>query len=303
VRFAPPVVEGPAGAANSTADAKKPAATAERRNNAATAAAFIVAATLLGTAVARAQALPPIEPIRISTLTADSTTSVFPTVTTTMGPIIAKTFTIWTEQMDSHVVRVSAFERDGWLPRTVFQTTRNTPAACTPALGERAVFKGMSDALEQQARDACNHAREQEAGKLITEITKALTTAWRAAPLVDPKHGHSCTAFLDALAAAARAPAGTLIVIVSDTEETCKTDANPVPRDAGGADVIIILVPSNTDMGPGVSAADRFNAKKAQLHKIAPWLRVILAPTDVESYRLPTPPPAAPVTRISFWQR
>jgi hypothetical protein len=302
--LAPPLVDGPAGvAANPTADAKKPAGTAERRNNAATAAALILATTLLGTAVAHAQTLPPTEPVKISSLNADSTTSIFPTITATMGPIIAQSFTIWTEQIGAHVVRVSTFERDGWLPRTILQTTRNVPTACAPTLGERAVFKGMSDALEQQARDACNHAREQEADRLTTAITNALTSAWHTPPIVDATKGHSCTAFLDALAAAARAPAGHLIVIVSDTEETCKSNTNPVPRDAAGADVIIILVPSNTDMGPGVSAADRFNAKKAQLHKIAPWLRTILAPADVESYRLPIPPPAVPVTRISFWQR
>jgi hypothetical protein len=30
------------------------------------------------------------------------------------------------------------------------------------------------------------------------------------------------------------------------------------------------MLPSNTDMGPGVSAGTRFNAKKAHLQKIAP---------------------------------
>jgi hypothetical protein len=170
-------------------------------------------------------------------------------------------------------------------------------------MGERAVFKGMSEALEQRARDACKRAQDQQSDRIASAITKALDIAWHAPPLVDAKKGYSCTAFLDALAAAARAPAGSLIVIVSDTEETCRTSGNLVPRAAAGAEVIIILVPSKMDMGPGASAADRFAAKKAQLDKTAPWLRVILAPADVESYRLPTPPPAAPVTTVGFWQR
>jgi hypothetical protein len=275
---------------------------AERRTDAATAAVLVLAASLLGTSVARAQAPPPTAPLRISTLVADCTASLFPSVATTMGPIVARSFTTWTEQMGSRLVRVSSFERDGWLPRTILQTTR-IETACAPTQGERAVFRGIGDALAQQARDACDHTRAKEADRITTEVTKALTLAWHAPPIVDPKEGRSCTAFKDMLASAARIPAGNLVVIAGDTEETCRNGADPVPDRAAGAEVIIILVPSKTDMGPGVSAASRFTAKKAYLEQVAPWLRAILAPADVETYRLPIAPPVAPVTKISFWQR
>jgi hypothetical protein len=61
---------------------------------------------------------------------------------------------------------------------------------------------------------------------------------------------------------------------------------NAVPERATGGLVIIILLPSKTDMGPGVSAAARFNTKKAHLLKIAPWITAILSPAEVETYRL-----------------
>jgi hypothetical protein len=75
-------------------------------------------------------------------------------------------------------------------------------------------------------------------------------------------------------------------VILSDTEETCNKSTNPVPSHSAGALVIIILVPSTADLGPGVSAAARFNAKKARLERLAPWVCAVLAPSEVETYRL-----------------
>jgi hypothetical protein len=267
------------------------------------AAALILGAVLLGPAVAHAQTLPPTERVKSSILRVDSTSSIFPTIIDTMGPIIAQSFTTWTEQIGAHVVRVSTFERDGWLPRTILQTTWNMPSACAPIQGERTIFKGMADALGLQARELCSYAQNKMTDQITHEITKALTIAWHSAPMVGPQHGLSCTAFKDMLASTARIPTGNLVTIVSDTEETCRNDTNPVPTQAEGAEVIIILVPSKTDMGPGVSAASRFTAKKAYLEKLAPWVRAILAPADVEFYRLPIAPPEVPVTKISFWQR
>jgi hypothetical protein len=129
----PPPAEGPTGtAANPPGNENNLAAIPERRSNAATAAVLVLATSLFGTSTARAQAPPPSPPIRIAGLTMDSTTSVYPSVATTMGPVIANSFMIWVEQMGSDVVRVSTFERDGWLPRTVFQTPRTTQSPARP---------------------------------------------------------------------------------------------------------------------------------------------------------------------------
>jgi hypothetical protein len=292
--IAPPLIDGPTGTAVTPLPGPR---------NIGTAAALTLGIVLFGIPAARAQYTPPAP---ISIVDVDSTASIFPSVASTLGPTVAQAVTTWSEQNDSHILRVATFERDGWLPRTIMQTTRNIPIACTPTGGEHAIFKGINDAIEEQARNECNHAREQEANKVTAQLTKALATAWHAQPLVDPKQGRSCTAFQDMLASAARIPPGNLVVILTDTEETCKKDNSTVPDHSMGANVVIILVPSKADMGPGVSAANKFDAKKANLEKVAPWIRAILAPTDVEMYRLPTttPPPHAPhATTVGFWQR
>jgi hypothetical protein len=70
-------------------------------------------------------------------------------------------------------------------------------ALCAATRTEASVFRGMHDAVEQQARDTCNRARTTEAEHITTDVTKAITNAWHAPPLVDRKHGQSCTAFQD----------------------------------------------------------------------------------------------------------
>jgi voltage-gated potassium channel Kch len=297
----PPRSQGPAGAAALPAPPPTPAG--DHRNDAGTAAAFILFASLLGTMTARAQAPQPIEPVRIANLTLDSTTSLFPSVAETMTPIIARAFATWTAQMEFTTLRVSTFERDGWLPRIILQTTWNPANLCATTIAEGNVFRGMREAAEQHARDTCNRARTSEAERITTEIIKAITNAWHAPPLVDPKHGRSCTAFQDLLASTARIPAGNLYVITTDTEETCNNTTNPVPYQSVGAVVIIILVPSKTDMGPGVSAATRFTAKKAHVERIAPWVRAILAPAEVDTYRLPVrQQPVLPTAKVTLWK-
>jgi hypothetical protein len=263
--------------------------------NARTTTGIILAITLLGVPAARAQYAPPAP---MSMVSVDSTISIFPSVATTLGPIVAQAVTTWSEQNHSRILRVETFERDGWLPRTIMQTTIGTSAACAPISGEHVIFTGINNALEAATNQKCDHARQQEATRITTQITKALATAWTAPPLIDPKHGRSCTAFEDMLASAARIPTGNLMVIITDTEETCKKDKNAGLNHSMRADLIIILVPSKTDMGPGVSAADKFNTKKAHLEKIAPWHRAILAPTDVEFYRLQTSPTAPIVAKV-----
>ena len=294
---APPRSQGPAGAAAALPEPPRPTS-----DHTTTAATLILAATLFGAMPARAQALQPSEPVRIANLTLDSTSSLFPSVTETMTPIIATAFATWTEAMGFTNLRVSTFERDGWVPRVILQTTRTPNAQCATTRTEGSVFRGMRDAIEQQAHDTCNRARTTEAERVTRDITRAITNAWHTPPLVDPKHGQSCTAFQDLLASTARIPTGNLHVIVGDTEETCNTTTNPVPHQSAGAVVIIILVPSKTDMGPGISAATRFSAKKAHLERIAPWVRAILAPAEVDTYRIPVrPQPPVPTTKVTFW--
>ena len=289
--IAPPLNNGPTGAMVTPLRVPQ---------NAGTIAGVNLALLVFGNPAARAQNAPP----PMSIVDADSTTSVFPSVANTLVPIIAQAVTTWSEQNGSRNVRVATFERDGWLPRTIMQTTTNTPTACTPTGGEHAIFRGINDAIEEEAREKCEHARHQEAGRTTVALTKALTTAWSAQPVPGPKHGRSCTAFEDMLANAARIPAGNLVVIITDAEETCKKNDNPAPKESMGADVILIIVPSKTDMGPGVSAAERFEAKKAALKRLAPWVTAILAPADVETYRLRVPPPPVPgAVRVGFWQR
>jgi hypothetical protein len=289
--IAPPLTGGPTGAVVTRLPVPRNAGT--------TTAGIILAITVFGIPPARAQnPMPP-----MSVVDVDSTTSIFPSVATTLGPIVAQAVTTWSEQNDSRILRVATFERDGWLPRTIMQTTTNTPATCTPTGGEHAIFKGINNAIEKEAREKCGHARQEEETRIAAELTKALATAWTALPLIDPKHGRSCTAFEDMLANAARIPTGNLVVIITDTEETCKKNDNPAPKRSMGADVIIILVPSKADMGPGVSAAERFNAKKAAIQRTAPWITATLAPADVETHRLPVPPRPAPrAETVGFWK-
>jgi hypothetical protein len=289
--IAPPLTGGPAGAVVTPLPVPR---------NAGTIAGVILAFVLFGIPAAHAQNAPP----PMSIVDADSTTSVLPSVANTLVPIIAQAVTTWSEQNGSRIVRVATFERDGWLPRTIMQTTINTPTACTPTGGEHAIFKGINDAIEKEAREKCERARHQETTRVTAALTTALAKAWTAHPLTDPKHGRSCTAFEDMLANAARIPTGNLVVIITDTEETCKKNDNSVPKQSMGADVIVILVPSKTDMGPGVSAAERFNTKRAALKKMAPWIAAILAPADVENHRLRVPQrPMAAAMQVGFWQR
>jgi hypothetical protein len=301
--FGEPTRRGPDGAAAipSSAEANRPLGI--RGIDIGTAGMLLLALSFAGATLARAQSV-----TRVTTpmadLRLDSTASLFRSVADSMSPILVHAITLWVQQEGAQIVRVSTFERDGWLPRTIMEISRTaTPGACASQLGERAIFRGMSEALEQQARAACNQAQATDAVQMRSALTKAISVAWHAPPLVKPERGRSCTALLDALAAAATAPAGVLIVIATDGEETCNSATNPVPDHAAGADVIIVLVPSKSDMGPGVSAAGRFTVKKARLQNIAPWLRAILAPPEVESYRLPMPPAATGGTKISFWQR
>lgn len=255
-------------------------------------AAVLLMVALLGAGIARAQV--PVGQSRIANLHVDSTVSIYASAADTMTPIIVQSFISWSEQIGATAVRVSAVERDGWLPRTVYQTGRKPTPQCTARRTDGSIFRGISEAEDQQARDGCDRARTTDVSRITAEVTKALADAWHAPPLVDPRRGHSCTAFLDLLARTARAPVGNLHVIVSDTEETCSNVSSAVPRKGGGAEVIIILMPSRTDMGPGVSAAARFNAKRTHVERIAPWVRVILAPADVELYRLSDPTPLTP---------
>jgi len=90
---------------------------------------------------------------------------------------------------------------------------------------------------------------------------------------------------------------------VSDGEETCARFINPVPSQSAGAIVIIVLVPSTSDFRPGVSAAARFNEKKIAIERFAPWVHAILAPVEVDTYRLSgRETQAAPVVRTTFSQ-
>jgi hypothetical protein len=234
----------------------------------------------------------------VADLRLDSTTSLYPSISNTITPVLTNSFYIWSSQVAARRLRVSTFERDGWLPRTIAELfLKGTPQECVPGHGEGIMFRGISEALKKDAFEACQRATAAEAKRVQTELTDALTSAWRTDPLGGRKQ-KSCTAFNDALAAAARVPARNLIVLVSDTEETCKPEINVVHERAAGASVIVILVPSKSDMGPGVSAAARFNVKKTQLLKFAPWLLAVLAPAEVESYRLPSP--TAPVIKASW---
>jgi hypothetical protein len=271
-------------------------------------AAAVIAIMIIGTTiatlpVAHAQSTTITVPKKTATMDVDSTTSVFPSVATTLTGMVAGAFTIWADQLDATSIRVATFERDGWLPRLILETGRK-PVTFAMVQGEQAIFRGMGTALDDEAREQCNHERNAENQRINDAVTNALTVAWHSQPLVDSKQGHSCTAFKDMLANAARAATGNLVVIVGDTEETCSNTVNPVPQHSAGAKVIIILVPSKTDMGPGVSAAARFNTKKGAIEKMAPWITAILAPAEIEDYRLPIPPrPVAPAVKVGFWQR
>ena len=218
----------------------------------------------------------------------DSTTSIYPSIASTITPVLANSFYNWAGQLGIRRLRVSAFERDGWLPRTITQMEMNgAPEECSPSGGaEKNIFRGISEAIEKESNETCGRFTLAEISRVQPELKRALASTWRGESPVDQKH-KSCTAFNDALAAAGRAPAGNLIVIVSDAEETCKADVIAVPERGAGAIVLVILIPSKTDVGPGVSAAARFNAKKAHLLKTAPWVLTVLAPGDVETYRLP----------------
>jgi hypothetical protein len=227
----------------------------------------------------------------------DSTSSVYPTISATITPILASSFYAWAGQLGVHRLRVSAFERDGWLPRIITEVAvGDTPSECTPSgKSEGSIFRGIDDILQRKMNEACRRAKATNLNRIQTDLTKAIAGAWRSEPLADRKHS-SCTAFNDALAAAAHAPAGNLIALVSDTEDSCSKELTAPPETAGGT-VIIILIPSRADMGPGVSASARFNAKRAQILRIAPWLAAVLAPAEVESYRLPTSMP--PLMKVS----
>jgi len=271
------------------------------------AALLILVIGLTFAPMARAQIMPP--PARaalvqdtLADMRLDSTTSLYPSIASTITPVLANSFYIWAGQTGTRRLRISTFERDGWLPRTIAQVAVNgMPEECVPASRtEKQIFRGISESLEKEANEACQRMVTAEANRVQAELTKALAGAWRAEPLAERKQ-KSCTAFNDALAAAGRAPAGNLIVIVSDTEETCKADTIAVPERSAGAIVLAVLVPSKTDMGPGVSASARFNMKKAQLLKIAPWLLAVLAPAEVEGYRLPVL--VAPFLKVSLDRR
>jgi hypothetical protein len=241
----------------------------------------------------------------LAELRLDSTTSVYASVAETINLALARSFYAWAEQEGVHRLRVATFERDGWLPRTIDEMKiEGIPESCAADQGERSLFRGISEAMQKQAQAACEHAKAGEADRIQAALMKAVAKAWHSAPLVEANKGRSCTAFYDALASIARVPGRNLIALVSDTEETCSKQANAVPRQAAGADVVVVLVPSKSDMGPGVSAASRFNAKKEHLQRIAPWLKVVLAPAELESYRLPlTNRSQGPLSKVSFWQR
>jgi hypothetical protein len=234
-----------------------------------------------------------------SELRLDSTTSLYPSIASTITPVLATSFYGWSEQVGARRIRVSTFERDGWLPRPVAQTAmKDLSNACAPSNGgEKTIFRGMAEALAKDADDACRQAMGAEFDRIQAEILTALTKAFHAEPPADPKK-RSCTAFNDALASAARTPAGHLLTLVSDTEETCKADVIAIPEHGSGGYVVVVLLPSKTDMGPGVSASARFAAKKAHVLKIAPWVTAVLAPADVENYRLPIA--EAPMMKVTL---
>ena len=266
-----PTRRGPSGAAMIVPSDSNKLQTG-RASNAGSAAMLVLAVGLMGALPARSQAPASAPPAHVANLELDSTTSLYPSVMETITPVLVRAFTGWVQQARAQVVRVTLFERDGWLPRTVTEIIRNVqPSACAASqLGERSVFRSMSEALEKQARVPCEQAKATDADRIRAELHKAVRAAWHASSLVNASQGRSCTAFLDALAAAAIAPAGSLISLVSDSEETCKIGVNPVPGRSAGAHVIVILLPSRADMGPGVSAAGRFAAKKGYLQRVAP---------------------------------
>ena len=115
---------------------------------------LVLALGFVGAIPARSQVSAPPPVPRAANLELDSTTSLYPGVMETMTPVLVHAFTGWVQQAGAQVVRVSVFERDGWVPRTVTEISRQPePRACAPSqLGERTVFRSMSEALSSIIR-------------------------------------------------------------------------------------------------------------------------------------------------------
>lgn len=89
-----------------------------------------------------------------------------------------------------------------------------------------------------------------------------------------------CTAFFDILERLKTIGRQSLVIIISDGEETCGHKPSSIPAPPAGVRAILVLVSSTGQRGPNISRAEVFQRKSKTLATIAPWL-VVAVPWDL----------------------
>jgi hypothetical protein len=139
----------------------------------------------------------------------------------------------------------------------------------------RKLFKRPRGAGLKHDADRCAEARTAARERYERERLSNIARA-KAALDVAPRVRGSCTALADVLRRVANEPreqAPTLVVLVTDGEESCEpVHGVRLPAPASATRTLLILVPSNADARAGTTPWKEFERRRKQWREMAPWV-------------------------------
>ncbi len=166
------------------------------------------------------------------------------------------------------------FNADSWSVAPFFNL--EMPAfevpQCNAVAGElTSLFKAFKKRAETDCRQLRNAASENFKSSLATQFARATR---QAREFVGP--AGNCTSVIDLFTRVSLLNRPTMVAIISDGIETCRSQTliKPVPAPKPYVRVVMILISSN-DRKDRETPAEHFEVQKQRLVRIVPWMTIV----------------------------
>jgi hypothetical protein len=176
-------------------------------------------------------------------------------------------------------IRVTPFADNGW--RATVKDSVVLEGYQDPDCSdlERDIQKKRLKRIRRALREACT-ARKDSVRNAVD--SRRRTAADQLARIAVPRglDVEVCTALWEVLRRVSRQAAPYVAVITTDGQDTCDPEPAPLSQPSPGVKVTIVILPSVPPYRISRSDAVHFDTVKAQIQRVAPWVRVI-APSEV----------------------